>query len=310
MKKIVQDFTANLQNNALPTSDFEGACEGFLRLQKTYKLSSQDLADGIIDHVKMHSEMTSDDLYHFGMQIKVSDERIGQEYLSLALDRLDDNEVSKKKEILKELLKSYEKTKNYAAAFSTIEKMLEKQPNDEALEHQKIDLELAAMFEKSPKQNSSDEDLSGFHYTIAKDQAILSQACMGNRRQNSSELSKLYCYFQATTWFTKIAPFKVEVANLDPRVLIFHEILSQEEIEDIKSSSAQVLSRAMVVSTDSTPAVSNGRIAKLSWHPDNTHKVLDRLSIRSRDMSGLNTETAEMWQVQNYGIGKIFFFFF
>lgn len=49
--------------------------------------------------------------------------------------------------------------------------------------------------------------------------------------------------------------------------------------------------------------IDNVRVAKLSWATDSTHKVFKRLSDRVGDMSGLNMKTAEVWQIQNYGIG-------
>lgn len=44
-------------------------------------------------------------------------------------------------------------------------------------------------------------------------------------------------------------------------------------------------------------------MAKLSWANDGTHDVFRRMSERVGDMSGLSMKTAEVWQIQNYGIG-------
>lgn len=45
------------------------------------------------------------------------------------------------------------------------------------------------------------------------------------------------------------------------------------------------------------------RIAKLSWHCDNTHQVFQRMAKRVTEFTGLSMTSAEQWQTQNYGIG-------
>lgn len=45
------------------------------------------------------------------------------------------------------------------------------------------------------------------------------------------------------------------------------------------------------------------RISKSAWLAESEHEVVERISRRVEDMTGLTTETAEELQVVNYGIG-------
>ena len=74
-------------------------------------------------------------------------------------------------------------------------------------------------------------------------------------------------------------------------------------MEIFKSLANSDLHRAEVLTTDSTHEVSKKRVAKLKFFNDYKHKRLPALTKRVADMSGLNMDTAETWQVQNYGIG-------
>lgn len=103
--------------------------------------------------------------------------------------------------------------------------------------------------------------------------------------------------------FTKIAPLKIEEANLDPIILIFHDILSENEMEIFKALASSNLQRAEIITVKSTHAITRERVAKLEFFDDWKHGRLPALSRRVADMSGLSMISAESWQIQNYGIG-------
>lgn len=47
--------------------------------------------------------------------------------------------------------------------------------------------------------------------------------------------SKLYCYYKDNNNpFLKLGPFKAEEAYPDPKLIIFHDVMSDDEIETIK----------------------------------------------------------------------------
>jgi prolyl 4-hydroxylase len=126
---------------------------------------------------------------------------------------------------------------------------------------------------------------------------------MGKRLQNISTTSKLFCKFHSTNFFTKIAPLKLEIVNFSPFVGIFHDILSDNEIDVLKSFKSHEFHRATTLGGPTGRKVSKERTSMFKFLFDMEHKVINDLSIRVGDMSGLNMETAEGLQVQNYGIG-------
>ena len=66
---------------------------------------------------------------------------------------------------------------------------------------------------------------------------IYARVCSGKIKQNATVLSTLYCYYKSTGPTTIIAPFKVQVSNLDPLVELFYEVLTESNIEYLKTNS-------------------------------------------------------------------------
>lgn len=59
--------------------------------------------------------------------------------------------------------------------------------------------------------------------------------CRGEIEIPPSELKDLRCrYVDRGIPFLKIAPFKEEEAYLDPRIVVYHDVINDEEIETIK----------------------------------------------------------------------------
>lgn len=68
--------------------------------------------------------------------------------------------------------------------------------------------------------------------------------CRGDIKKTPKELSKLHCkYLTNGSPFLKIAPFKIEEANLDPYIIVFHEVLYDHEIDVIKTLAKPRVSR-------------------------------------------------------------------
>lgn len=59
--------------------------------------------------------------------------------------------------------------------------------------------------------------------------------CRGEITLKTSEQSKLKCsYVDRGIPFLKLAKLKEEEAYLDPKIVIYHDVISDEEIETIK----------------------------------------------------------------------------
>lgn len=117
--------------------------------------------------------------------------------------------------------------------------------------------------------------------------------------------AQLHCrYVTNTSPFLKIAPLKLEEAFLDPYIVIYHEVMSDNEIELIKQLAKPRFRRATVQNHKTGELeVANYRISKSAWLKNEEHKFVEDIARRVEDMTGLTTSTAEELQVVNYGIG-------
>ncbi|XP_023932280.1 prolyl 4-hydroxylase subunit alpha-2-like [Lingula anatina] len=101
-----------------------------------------------------------------------------------------------------------------------------------------------------------------------------------------------------------LRPLKEEEAFLDPRILFYHNMLSDFEIETIKRLAAPKLIRATVQNPQTLqlePA--KYRISKSAWLKEDEDAVIKRVNQRIKDVTQLDMTMAEDLQVANYGIG-------
>ncbi|XP_072368744.1 prolyl 4-hydroxylase subunit alpha-2-like isoform X7 [Scyliorhinus torazame] len=124
---------------------------------------------------------------------------------------------------------------------------------------------------------------------------------MTTRRQR-----KLFCRYHNNNKHPRliIAPLKEEDEWDSPRIVRYHEMLSDAEIEKIKEIAKPVLARATVRDPKTgVLTVANYRVSKSAWLGDDEDPVVSRVNQRIGDVTGLEMETAELLQVANYGVG-------
>lgn len=67
---------------------------------------------------------------------------------------------------------------------------------------------------------------------------LTKQLCTNKLRKSVKELSRLRCrYVTNKSDFLKMAPFKLEQLNLDPIILLYHDVLGDSEIALLKEQS-------------------------------------------------------------------------
>ena len=123
-----------------------------------------------------------------------------------------------------------------------------------------------------------------------------------------NQVDRLTCYYKQDTPRSYLKPIKVEVAWPSPRILLFHDIISDEE-SDILIGLAQPLLRRATVHNKSTGKLESAeyRVSKTAWLYDNLaedkEQIVRRLNRRMEDATELSHEYAEDQQVNNYGMG-------
>ncbi|XP_075543964.1 prolyl 4-hydroxylase subunit alpha-1-like [Dermacentor variabilis] len=101
-----------------------------------------------------------------------------------------------------------------------------------------------------------------------------------------------------------LQPLKLEVLSLKPRVVVISDFLSPSEVHFIRSAAQKGFERAGIYSPTTVEGMPSWkRIGKVSWLWDSDHNFLQRLSRRIAVTTGVSLESAEAYQVANYGIG-------
>ena len=101
-----------------------------------------------------------------------------------------------------------------------------------------------------------------------------------------------------------LAPYKEEELYLDPKIVLFYDVMSDQEISTIKSFAIPRFKRATVQNYKTGDLeTASYRISKTAWIKREEDRDIERIYRRVGDVTGLNMNTSEELQVSNYGIG-------
>ncbi|XP_060795464.1 prolyl 4-hydroxylase subunit alpha-1a isoform X3 [Neoarius graeffei] len=133
------------------------------------------------------------------------------------------------------------------------------------------------------------------------------QLCRGEGiRLTPRKQSRLFCRFYDNNRhpYYVLGPVKQEDEWDQPRIVRFHSIISEREMEKVKELAKPRLRRA-TISNPVTGVLETAhyRISKSAWLAAYEHPVVDRINQRIQDITGLDVRTAEELQVANYGVG-------
>lgn len=123
--------------------------------------------------------------------------------------------------------------------------------------------------------------------------------------------SSLHCFYENGQKnpcpYCRLAPYKVELLNLDPEIYMFHEMIDNKSIEVVKEYAKPSLARSKVRTTDQTNlgqgSTRGYRISKNTWLSYESHPAIANLLKNLQHLTGLNMLNSEDLQVCNYGIG-------
>lgn len=107
--------------------------------------------------------------------------------------------------------------------------------------------------------------------------------------------------------FLLIGPFKIEEIFKDPMIVIYHDVIYNKEIEMVKTIARPNLKRAKIFNGLLKKAeVASYRICKSAWIDDQNYRIINQISQRVEDMTGLDIRFSHKLQVVNYGIGGFY----
>ncbi|KAK9754312.1 2OG-Fe(II) oxygenase superfamily [Popillia japonica] len=327
VEEFITDFDKHKNDFKFPSNeDLNGAAIALARLQDMYELDISSLANGEINGVKCATELTAADCFEIGRQsynngdhyytrlwMMEADERLKREvnqsvarseileYLAVSTFQLGTTSL----DVSDYILCVYHKILGHVElALHLTNKLLELIPTHEKAIGNKVYYEKIIAKSNSVQRKGDDETVIIIQ-NKTEHRLAYEALCRGETTPSDKILAKLKCrYLDNGNPFLKIAPFKVEEAYAKPDILIFHDVMADDEIATIKALAQPRFQRAAVqnVHTGDMEFVQY-RISKSAWLEDMEHKHVADVVQRVEDMTGLTMETAEELQVVNYGIG-------
>lgn len=119
--------------------------------------------------------------------------------------------------------------------------------------------------------------------------------------------TNLYCLYQRNvSHFLLLAPLKIEILSLDPYMVFYHDVISDNDIFLLKMEAQKNLTRASTYNAKTkVKQEDTSRTTKASWMDDNL-KIVQKMNTLVEDMTNFDLDTSELYQVLNYGIGGLY----
>ncbi|XP_063817550.1 prolyl 4-hydroxylase subunit alpha-1 isoform X1 [Pseudophryne corroboree] len=318
LKDMSDGFISNLtiQRQYFPNDDDQkGAAKALLRLQDTYNLDTEKMSMGNLPGVIQKATLTAEDCFDLGkVSYTEADYYHTELWMEQALNQLNAGEESSidKVLVLDYLSYSVYQQGDLDKALMLTKKLLELDP-----EHQRGNGNLRYFEYIMAKQaNESIASNSGAVEPTARkgrpkdhlpERQKYEMLCRGEGiKMTPRRQKRLFCrYFDGNrNPIFILSPTKQEDEWDRPRIVRFHDIISDEEIAKVKELAKPRLKRA-TISNPITGVLETAhyRISKSAWLSGYEDPVVDRINARIQELTGLDVSTAEELQVANYGMG-------
>lgn len=324
VRDVGEGFVENITNYRsvlkFPTDeDLNGAAVALMRLQDTYKLDTASVARGELNGIQYSTELSAGDCFELGRQsYNNGDFYHTVLWMQEALQRYEGeyNKTTTKSDILEYLAFSTYMQGNVRTALKLTDELLEIVPSHQRAlgnrEYYLRDLE-ARDDRKKGEDGSGSMPADDAKVIMPKkpkmdglsERELYEMLCRNEVTIPASEKAKLKCrYTSLGNPYLLLARVKEEEAYLKPRIVIFHDIIYDSEIETIKKLAQPRFRRATVQNSETGELeVAHYRISKSAWLKDNDHDHIHTVNQRVEALTGLTMTTAEELQVVNYGIG-------
>uniref|UniRef100_A0A8C0Y0I2 procollagen-proline 4-dioxygenase n=1 Tax=Cyprinus carpio carpio TaxID=630221 RepID=A0A8C0Y0I2_CYPCA len=263
--------------------DLNGAASGLIRLQEIYKLYPEN--------IMMEMSLSADEAYHVGL-VAYYEDKFQHAFLWFlySFDTLTEYSTTNKKDLLHYLSFSANRFGSQHVAIHFCQQLLNLDPtNDEV----KVQLSL---YRRHHFMRTSNPDI----FTLNTESSKYETLCRGEVDERTSRRQMaLSCRYSTGGGNPRLmyAPVKEEVEWDEPRIIRYHDIISDREIEILKNISRPLLSRSVTKG-----GISKNRTSQ-SVFLEEGNTVVARVNQRIANITGLSMESAEHLQVQNYGIG-------
>uniref|UniRef100_A0A673KA95 procollagen-proline 4-dioxygenase n=1 Tax=Sinocyclocheilus rhinocerous TaxID=307959 RepID=A0A673KA95_9TELE len=175
-----------------------------------------------------------------------------------------------------------------------------------------FDYQLAKQKKDEKEPSAKEESKKEQERTVGKGEYFpekrkYEQLCRGQGvRMTPRRQSRLFCRYYDNNRHPiyMIGPVKQEDEWDRPRIIRYHDIITEKEMEKVKELAKPRLRRATVHDPQTGKlTTAQYRVSKSAWLAAYEHPVVDRINQRIEDITGLDVKTAEELQVANYGVG-------
>ncbi|XP_046656301.1 prolyl 4-hydroxylase subunit alpha-1-like [Daphnia pulicaria] len=325
---FLKNITQHRSDLRFPSDeDLNGAAVALMRLQDTYKLDTHALAKGELLGKKYSRQLTAGDCWELGRQsYNNGDHYHTVLWMGEALNKWDDesNKTVAREDILDYLSFSTFKQGNVKEALLLTNELLQIVPYHQRAignkKHYEDVLRKEGILLPIGPPNGEGERAEEMILTKPFNTANLKlkkpidnleerdkyeKLCRGEKLMDPKIEGRLRCrYVTNNVPFFFIQPIKMEEALLKPKIVVYHDVMSDDEIETVKKMAKPRFKRATIRNSKTgelEPA--NYRISKSAWLKSEEHDHILKVTRRVGDVTGLDMATAEDLQVVNYGIG-------
>ncbi|XP_052085746.1 prolyl 4-hydroxylase subunit alpha-1-like [Mytilus californianus] len=197
--------------------------------------------------------------------------------------------------ILKVVSSIYEQAGLHHKALAILGSLITDEHNEVLNENEQIDI--------------NEEEEADISFVREEYDDAYKQLCRENQK-TPKESSKLYCYLSST-----VIPYykgKVEIANLQPKIFLFHDVISEREALHLRNEGSKEFHRSKLGQGQlSGSEVDKTRVSETAWLHDKPGIVI-RATQRVGLLTGLKTKSSpllsntEPFQIVNYGIGGMY----
>lgn len=295
-------------NLSFPTDDdTTGSVIALVRLQETYQLDTSQVAAGMLNGIKYGSSMSWQDCFQLGQHLfALKDFNHTIPWLRESFQKLQSQEYYNSSEsvaFLEVVVNYHVQMGDFENALDLHSKLLELDPAKEGAQTYKRYLE--QMVAEGHRLVESDPDPEEYRpYRQTEEFKTYEKVCRGELKQSPAEERPLRCrYFHRNVPYRLLMPFKMEEMIMEPYVVVFHDVLDNDEIEPIKEFSKPSMVRSQVRSDGDTTKATLYRTSQNTWLKYNVLPETKKLRRRLGDITGLDMLANEELQVANYGIG-------
>lgn len=300
-----------INRRAFPTSkDFIGSLNAILRIQEVYNLSARALADGDLHQTIPSGGLGADECYELGIGSNDQENYEGVTgWMKEALKRMSPpyeySGALTKIDVLEYLAWAEYKVGLLEDAILHTKDILDEDPTSKQA-HINLGHFQAEVMQRNTNASHSTRNKLDNKKNKKDFELKYERLCRGETRKSQRQRDKLSCYYNRNRPTQVLRPVKVETLNSDPDLYLFHDVISESEIELIKKLAKPQLKRAFVTNTDTGKEFkADYRISQSAWLDDNDSFVVKKISQRIQTTTGLSldSEHSEALQVANYGMG-------